>query len=934
MTRPRTSTSGLPGWARAADGLTVVLALAASYVAAFGGIRIGSLFSMSTPWRALIALAVVCGLRHFFVRRPPLHARLLHAPMLGRLRAALPSPPAASPETVPERRLQALHIVGLWCLAVAQPVLDLVGGSPEFFIAHDARPGDLLVLVALLCLGGPAACLLVVRMAALAGGPRWRRRTVNAVVAGLAATVVLLALKPLGGAAGGSLIALAVLAGAAAAGAYRRFAPVRLFATFLAPAVLVVPGTFLLTPGVSRLLAPAEEVAAIEGVRFAATPPVIFVVFDQFQLAALLDRDGNIDRAAFPHFASLAEDATWFRNATAVASMTTYAVPAVLTGMRPSQDRLPVAADHPANLFTLLGSRYGMHVEEPLTDLCPETLCPPDRAAFGTWLAAVLRDLAVVYLTVVLPDDLAAPLPPVDQNWKDFAANEASETFGDRWRAARVDDRRQIVDRFIAGIDAGTRPTLHFLHALLPHEPFLYLPTGQQLTFQRHLVGLRDGRWNEDRWAAALNYHRYLLQVGYADTLLGRLVARLREVGHYDDALLVVAADHGGSLQPGRSFRRPTGPSFADVAAVPLFIKRPAQRRGAIVDANVEVIDIVPTLAAQLGIEPPWTADGSNVLDPSHAPRPSKVMFYDGAARRLERPGDLRAALLESASQKYEWFEAGDLLGLGTPDRRYDDLIGRDAGPMLARQPAEFEVVVDTLPLMQDVDPEADFVPAHITGAVAGLPDGAPPPLLAITLNGQVAAVTRPYGFPVVGRRGAWEAVIDPRRLVPGANSLEVYEVRGDGDRGAVTLAATRGERAAHRWPNLARQEELELLGGQASGFYGTEWAGARPFRWTDGDARLVVPLDPDDPPSTLAVEVRITGPPKQLGIAIDGCTLAEEAIEGRWSAELDLAGCRLAPPELEIVLASDTHVPSTRDNRTLGVAVGRIELRGTVSGP
>ena len=52
MTGPRTSTSGLPGWARAADGLTVVLALAASYVAAFGGIRIGSLFSMSTPWRA------------------------------------------------------------------------------------------------------------------------------------------------------------------------------------------------------------------------------------------------------------------------------------------------------------------------------------------------------------------------------------------------------------------------------------------------------------------------------------------------------------------------------------------------------------------------------------------------------------------------------------------------------------------------------------------------------------------------------------------------------------------------------------------------------------------------------------------------------------------------------------------------------------------
>ena len=321
------------------------------------------------------------------------------------------------------------------------------------------------------------------------------------------------------------------------------------------------------------------------------------------------------------------------------------------------------------------------------------------------------------------------------------------------------------------------------------------------------------------------------------------------------------------------------------------------------------------------------------MLDPAHAPRPSKVMYYDGAARKLERPGDLRAALLESASRKFEWFETGDLLGLPTPDRLYDDLIGRAAGPLLARQPAALEVVVDTLPLLRDVDPEADFVPAHIMGAVAGLPDGSPPPVLAIALNGRVAAVTRPYAFPVVGRRGTWEAVIDPRGLLPGANSLEVYEVRAEGGRGAVTLAATRGERDADRWPNLVRQEELELLGGQASGFYGTEWAGARPFRWTDGDARLVVPLEPDEPPSTLAVEVRLTGPPKRLSVAIEGCTLVEETIAGRWSAELDLAGCPLAPPRLEIALASDTHVPSTRDNRTLGVAIGRIELRGADSG-
>ena len=932
MTRSNASDPALPGWARAADGLTVVHAVAAVYVTAFGTIRIGDVFSMSTPWRALVGLTILCGLRHYLVPTPAIHQRVWSW-----LRPALLRPRPAPHETATERRLETLHIVGLWCLAVAQPIFDVVGRSPEFFIAHDARPSDLLALVAVLCLGGPAACLLAIRLAGVAGGLRWRRRVSTVVIASLAAAVVLAAVKPLSGVPGGVMVGLTALGGAVAAGVYRRFAPVRLFATLLASAALVVvPAVFLLTPSVSRLLAAADDGAALDGVTMTTTPPVVVVVFDQFQLAALLDREGHIDRAAFPNFAALADEATWFRNATAASPMTPYAMPAVLTGMRPSPGLLPVAADHPANLFTLLGGRYRMHVEEPLTALCPATLCPPEREAFGAWLTGVMRDLVVVYLTVVLPDDLAAPFPPVTQTWNDFAANAANETFGDRWQAARGDDRRETALRFIAAIDATARPMLHFIHLLLPHEPFLYLPTGQQSTFQRYNVGLREDKWSEDRWAAALNYHRYLLQVRYVDTLLGRLVARLHEVGIYDDALVVITADHGASLQPGLPFRSPaTYSSFVDIAAVPLFIKQPAQRQGAVVDVNVEVIDIVPTLAAELGIEGPWSPDGANMLDPAHAPRPSKVMFYAGARRQIEvSGGDLRGRLIEAAARKFEWFETDDLLGLPTPDRRYGDLIGRAIEPLRTARPAEFEVVVDALPLMRNVDLQADFVPAHITGAVVGLPDGAPAPTLAIALNGVVAAVTRPYAFPVGGRSDAWEALIHPRGLVQGPNTLEVFEIRADSSEGTVTLAATRGDRATDRRPNLIRDEEIQVRGVQTSGFYGMEWAGTRPFRWTRGDARLLMPLDSQVLPASLAVAVAMTGPPKQLTIAVDGCTLFEQTIRGRWSATFGLGDCPLTPPVLEITLQSDTHVPQNGDTRTLGVGVGLIELRGEVPSP
>ena len=72
-----------------------------------------------------------------------------------------------------------------------------------------------------------------------------------------------------------------------------------------------------------------------------------------------------------------------------------------------------------------------------------------------------------------------------------------------------------------------------------------------------------------------------------------------------------------------------------------------------------------------------------------------------------------------------------------------------------------------------------------------------------------------------------------------------------------------------------------------------------------------------------------MTGPPKRLRITVEGCILFDQTIQGRWSATFGLGDCPLVPPELEIALQSDTHVPSTRDTRELGVAVSLIELRG-----
>ena len=69
--------------------------------------------------------------------------------------------------------------------------------------------------------------------------------------------------------------------------------------------------------------------------------------------------------------------------------------------------------------------------------------------------------------------------------------------------------------------------------------------------------------WTDNQSAVNQYWQRHLLQLGFTDRLLGRLVTRLRRAGLYDRSLLVVTADHGASFRPGdnrRSFRTPVCP--------------------------------------------------------------------------------------------------------------------------------------------------------------------------------------------------------------------------------------------------------------------------------------------------------------------------------------------------------------------------------------
>ena len=153
------------------------------------------------------------------------------------------------------------------------------------------------------------------------------------------------------------------------------------------------------------------------------------------------------------------------------------------------------------------------------------------------------------------------------------------------------------------------RGTLHFAHLLLPHAPWRLLPSGHVYGFSNSSEGLEypGGAWTGDRWLVEQAYQRHLLQVGYVDSLLGRVLRTLEREGLYDQALVIVVADHGASFRPGAPRRSVTRENLADIAGVPLIVKYPRQRhRGADLGVTARTIDVLPTIADVLGVPLPW----------------------------------------------------------------------------------------------------------------------------------------------------------------------------------------------------------------------------------------------------------------------------------------------------------------------------------------
>jgi hypothetical protein len=503
-------------------------------------------------------------------------------------------------------------------VAVTQPVVDLYGRNLTVFSASKVGTLETLIFLGLLIVAVPLVLTIVDAVASLFG------RVVHeafhlVLVWPMMFLISLLVCRTTGLSLDAIVYPLCIVSATASTWLYATRSALRAWVSWLSVVSVVSAATFVVQ---AWPLFRSQEPPVADASVGRGDVPVLMVVLDEMPLYPLLDRGGDVNAKRFPAFARLQREGTWYRDTLAVSNFTHEAIPAIFASEFSHPNAIPAVGEYPRNLFTLLGGVLDVDATEPVTSLCPRSVCPTAAEVSGgvdpERLRDFLLDAATVYALRVLPEATRSRLPDTAQGWAGFVDVEG--------RMAATSGTYAQLDAIVDGarrLTGTTAADVSIVHALVPHFPWFLTPNGQRAARVAE-VG-RNSLFVDD---ARFTYQRMLYQTAAVDAALGEAFALMDEAGIWDDALVVVAADHGVSFQPGADQRNSdlSDPAqVADLYRVPLFVKYPDQRAAVTSDCPATNMDIVPTIAAVLEVESDWTFEGRSLV--ADCPeRPARVV--------------------------------------------------------------------------------------------------------------------------------------------------------------------------------------------------------------------------------------------------------------------------------------------------------------------
>jgi arylsulfatase A-like enzyme len=173
-------------------------------------------------------------------------------------------------------------------------------------------------------------------------------------------------------------------------------------------------------------------------------------------------------------------------------------------------------------------------------------------------------------------------------------------------------------DRQFPGLDSGLNP-YDF------HELKLQVASGKRQILpneRAHLIAQYDGGIAEE------------------DSAIGAIVNRLRQLGLYDNTLIVITADHGDTFGEHGLADHFLGFVYQELVHIPMVIKYPRQRDAKQSDELVSQVDVLPTVLDLLGARPRSELQGRSLLQPAAAE--DLVVYSQGTRSGLVGVGNPR----------------------------------------------------------------------------------------------------------------------------------------------------------------------------------------------------------------------------------------------------------------------------------------------------
>jgi phosphoglycerol transferase MdoB-like AlkP superfamily enzyme len=678
-----------------------------------------------------------------------------------------------APSSLHSPYTQAVHLFTLSGFAIAYPVYEVMVSNQGFWVMYQSRWEDLFYLFASISLlwpflifvflGIPTALFSLIGLKAL---------PFLAAVWFLFTCISLQYIKHLH-------YAEIVISGAFALGLTFYYAisiRFREFISFMTLAALFFPlfYFFRLDLDLSYKAPSAPQCSS-------AKPPVIMLVFDELSLGSLLTKTRDLDKKHFPNFERLRKYSTWYRDATSNAEVTIAAVPALLTGQYPKDSStLPTYKKHPINLFTLLaGQGYTIHAEEFTTFLCPQeinktsikTVTPLTRFFY------LSTDAIIFWSHAVLPSSWHKELPHI--------TNVAPPFFPllrftpEQQISTTIKNLKESVNTI-----ASTEKKNHFfyLHFGLPHRPYRFYPSGVPYTDGSHMpeqYGHDIDHWQTDVTLLRSSQQRYFLQLQYADSVLGKVLDILQKSEILNEALIVVAADHGISFRSGGSLRysiekgrnKILSTNVAlDVLKVPLFIKAPLQTASKTVDSKVMAIDVVPTVLDLLlqNFVSPFKFAGSSLVNHDALPSDRKLTVF---SQLNSKPFQHKLSIFDTTYDLEEKYKALNWeqnfqprIALHESQKKLGDLVDFALHPSLT-------VTRSSLPPSFTLSGNETVLPGLFKGDVALRSKDQV--VLGIVFDGKIVGFTKTFSNK--GKQ-SFHFLLPEEILVPGSHTVAVIE--------------------------------------------------------------------------------------------------------------------------------------------------------------